>query len=168
MKPKKVISTFISALNSRIPPPVHTAGIEDSRPVPAVLIDEMAIDEKNYHNSNYAGSEFDADGNEARQIFRHYYDMQLELTIRDDDEVSAYQILGDVQEALAVLERDPRGTVHEDVSELRSEGSGGISYQFYEPLESEINQTVVLKTFYDSVEENPDVLTNIGTTYDIS
>lgn len=168
MKPKKVISTFIEALNSRIPPPVHTAGIQDSRPVPAVLIEEMSIDEKNYHNSHYAGSEYDGSGNVQREVYRHYYDMQLELTIRDDDEVDAYDILGDVQVALGELEQDPGGKVHDDISDIRSEGSGGISYQFYEPLESEINQTVVLKTFYDSIEENPDVLTNIGTTYDIS
>lgn len=168
MKPKKVISTFIDALNSRIPPPVHTAGIQNSRPVPAVLIEEMSIDEKNYHNSHYAGSEYDNAGHVEREVYRHYYDMQIELTIRDDDEVDAYDILGDVQVALGELERDPGGKVHEDISEIRSEGSGGISYQFYEPLESEINQTVVLKTFYDSIEENPDVLTNIGTTYDIS
>ena len=54
MLPEEVISTFISAVNSRIPPPVHTAGIENERPVPAVILDGMSIEEQNHHNSDYS------------------------------------------------------------------------------------------------------------------
>ena len=168
MLPKEAISNFISAANSRIPPPVHTAGIENERPVPAVILENVSIDEKNYHNSHYAGSEYDSNGNVTKEIHRHYYDLQLEFIVRDDDEVQAYDYLGQFKRALAEIGREPRATVHDHVSEVNSLGSGGVSYQFYEPVETEINQTVVLKTFYDSEKQNPDVLESIGTDYNIS
>lgn len=168
MLPKKAISTFISALNSRIPPPVHTAGIEGSRPVPAVLIENMTIDEQNFHNSNHAADEYDSNGNVISQTYRHHYDIRIELLVRDDDEVDAYDILGQVQRALSEISRNPRTAVHEDVREVKSLGSGGISYQFYEPTESEIKQSVVLKTFFDSTDSSPDVIENIGNSYTFS
>ncbi len=168
MQPKKAISTFIDALNSRIPPPVHTAGIEGSRPVPAVLIENMSIDEKNYHNSHYAGSTYDADGNVESEIYRHYYHIRFELLIRDDDEPQAFEYLGQLQQALGELSRDPRGKIHDDVNGVESLGSGGVSYQFYEPTETEINQTVLLKTFYDSEDSDLDTLDSVGTDYTFS
>jgi len=168
MLPKKAISTFISALNSRIPPPVHTAGIEDSRPVPAVLIENMSINEKNYHNSHYAGSGYDGSGNVTSEIFRHYYDLRLELTVRDDDEVDAFNILGTLKQALAEMGREPQETVHPHLNVLETGNTGEISYQFYEPTETEINQTVVLKTFYESENADPDVIDSIGTNYNFS
>lgn len=168
MQPKETIASFISAVNSRIPPPVHTAGIEDSRPVPAVVIEDMTIDEKNYHNSNYAGSTYDNSGNVATEIFRHYYDLRLEMVVKDDDETQAFDYLGDLQVALAEIGRDPCNEVHAHINEIQSGGSGGVSYQFYEPTETEISQSVTLKTFYDSKNSNPDVLENIGTEYNFS
>ncbi len=168
MLPKKAISTFISALNSRIPPPVHTAGIQDSRPVPAVLIENMAIDEKNYHNSNHAGSEYDSNGNVTTEIFRHYYELRLELLVRDDDEVQAFDYLGQLKTALAEMGRDPQGTIHSHVNELNTGDSGEVSYQFYEPVETEINQSVVLTTFYESQNSNPDTIQSIGSDYTFS
>lgn len=168
MLPKTAIANFISAVNSRIPPPVHTAGIEDSRPIPVVMIENMTIEEKNYHNSYYAGSEYDNTGSVSKEIFRHYYDLRLELVVKDDDEVQAFDYLGDLQRALAEIGRDPCKTVHDHVSEVKTLGSGGVSYQFYEPTETEINQSVVLKTFYESGNENPDTLENVGTNLNIS
>lgn len=168
MQPKETIASFISAVNSRIPPPVHTAGIEDSRPVPAVVIEDMTIDEKNYHNSHFAGSEYDTAGNVSAEVFRHYYDLRLELVVKDDDETQTFDYLGDLHVALSEISRDPCGTIHGDVNEVISGGSGGVSYQFYEPTETEISQSVTLKTFYDSKNSNPDVLENIGTEYNFS
>jgi hypothetical protein len=168
MLPKETIAAFISAIDSRIPPPVHTAGIQNSRPVPAVLIQNMTIDEKNYHNSYFAGSEYDDAGNVSKEIFRHYYDLRLELVVKDDDETQAFDYLGDLKQAIAEVGRDPCGIIHDHVNEVRSGGSGGMSYQFYEPTETEINQSVVLKTFYESTEENPDTLQNIGSEYNFS
>lgn len=168
MLPKAAISNFISALNSRIPPPVHTAGIENSRPVPAVILENIDIDEKNYHNTHAAGKQYDNSGNVTSEVFRHYYDLRLELTVRDDDEVQAFNYLGAVKQALAVIGRDPQGTIHDHVNEVQSLGSGGVSYQFYEPAETEINQSVVLKTFYESETTAPDTLESIGTSYNFS
>lgn len=168
MLPKTAISSFISALNSRIPPPVHTGGIEDSRPVPAVLIDGIQFENKNHHNSQYAGQTFDESGDVASEVFRHYYDLRLELLVRDDDEVQAFDYLGQLQHALDEMNRDPQGTIHADVNDVRALGSGGVSYQFYEPTETEISQSVLVETFYDSEDSDLDVISSISETLNFS
>lgn len=168
MLPKKAISTFIGELNSRIPPPVHTAGVEDSRPVPAVLIDGISFEERNHHNSHFAGSTYDASGNVTSEVFRHYYTLRLELVVRDDDEVDAFDLLGQLQTVLDEFSRDPTGKLHNDVGEVKSLGSNGVSYQFYEPTETEINQSVVLETFYETDETDVDVIGSINDDFTFS
>lgn len=167
MFPDTAISTFISALNNRIPPPVHTAGIENDRPVPAVILDGVSIEEHNHHNNHKAGYRYDENGNISSEVRRHYYTLQIELNIRDDDEVSAYGILSDVLSTMDEIDEDPQSILHEDVNTVRSLGSGGVSYQFYEPTETEINQTVQIETFYDS-ERPVDLLESINKSYNIS
>ena len=158
MLPKKAISTLISELNGRIPPPVHTAGIEEERPVPAVLVENVDIDNHNHHNSNYAGSEYDSAGNEISEIHRYYYGMRIQLVVKDDDEIGAYDILGQLQQALGELSQRPHKTFHSDVNELRILGSGPISYQFHEPTETEISQAIRLETFYETSQSDGDVI----------
>lgn len=167
MFPKQAISTFISALNSRIPPPVHTAGIENSRPVPAVLIENIQLENKNYHNSNFVGNECDDSGSVSRKIYRHYYDLRLELLVRDDDETQAWDHLSQVQVALSDFSADPT-LLDEDFREVKNLGSNGVSYQFYEPTETEINQSVLLKTFYETDDSDVDAIESIPKNYDIS
>lgn len=131
--------------------------------MPAVIIENATIEQKNYHNSHYAGSEYDGNGNVTAEIFRHYYELRLELVIRDNDEPQAFGYLGDVQKALSELGRDPGGKIHDHVNEVKSLGSGGVSYQFYEPTETEINQSVLLTTFYETENSDPDVIDSIST-----
>ena len=168
MYPKDALSTLISELSGRIPPPVHTAGIEEDRPVPAVIVQNIDIDNKNHHNSNYAGSEYDSQGSETTQYFRHYYSLTLTLVVRDSDEVDAYDNLGKLQAALSTLARDPVNRLHGDVHEIRLLGSGPVSYQYYEPTETELTQTVVLETFYESEESNLDPISGIHDSIDNS
>lgn len=167
MYPKEAVSTLIDELNSRIPPPVHTSGIEESRPVPAVLIDNISLTNKNHHNSNYAGSEY-TNGEETAQLFRHYYSLRVELKIRADDEIEAYEHLGSLQSALSHIERDPVTELHSEVHEVSTLGSGPVSYQFYEPTETEINQAVRLETFYETEDSVTDVIGTLQQNLTIS
>lgn len=168
MLPKETLSAFISALDSRIPPPVHTAGVENTRPVPAVVIQNMTVDEQRYHNSHFAGSNYANDGSVSKEIYRHYYDLRLQLLTRDDDETDAFDYFGQLKLALSELSRDPSTTIHEHVNTLDTGGSGEVSYQFYEPTETEINQAVTLKTFFDSEKTDFDTIDAIDTTYDFN
>jgi hypothetical protein len=169
MNPKEAVSTLISELNGRIPPPVHTAGIQEQRPVPAVLLNGVSIEPVQHHNSNYAGSEFDPDTqHETSQIFRHYYSIRFDLLIRDDSEVGAYEILTQLQAALSALSRRPWETFHPDVNDMRLLGSGEVSYTFNEPTETELNQAVTLDSFYETTDSDLDVIESFLETLEVT
>jgi hypothetical protein len=169
MNPKQAVSTLISELNSRIPPPVHTAGIQEQRPIPAVFVEGVRIEPVEHHNSNYAGSEYDSTtGNETSQIFRHYYSIRFDLLIRDDSEIGAYEILTQLQSALSTLSRRPWETFHPDVNDMRLLGSGEVSYTFNEPTETEINQAVILDSFYETTDSDLDVIESFQETLEVT
>lgn len=167
MYPKEAVSTLINDLNGRIPPPVHSGGIEEKRPVPAVLIDGLSLENHNHHNSNYSGSEY-TNGAESSRLYRHWYSLRVELVIRADDEMEAFDYLTDLQAALASIGRDPVTELHNDVHEVRTLGSGPVSYQFYEPTETEINQAIRLETFYETEESVTDVIETLQQNLTIS
>lgn len=160
MKPKEVVSSLINELSGRLATPVGTSGVEESRPVPAVLVDGLDITNHNHHNSNFAGEEWQ-NGEITAEIYRHYYSARVDLVVRQSDEIGAYDILGNLQVALGVLAENPRQFIHEDINDMSLLGSGQISYQFHEPTETEINQSLVIETFYDSTHANFDSITAI-------
>jgi len=169
MFPKEAVSTLISELNSRIPPPVHTAGIEEERPIPAVLIDGVDLRNINAHNSNYAGSKFDSTtGHEVAEINRFYYTLRFDLVVRDDSETGAYDILTHLQAALATLSERPWESFHPDVNEIRLLSSGSVSYTFNEPAETEIHQASELVSFFETTDSTDDVIQSISKHFDIS
>ncbi|WP_144797676.1 hypothetical protein [Halorubrum depositum] len=169
MFPKEAVSTLITELNSRIPPPVHTAGIQEDRPIPAVLIDGVDLENLNVHNENYAGSKFDsATGHEEAEINRYYYTLRFDLVVRDDSETGAYDILTQLQSALATLSERPWETFHPDVNEIRLLSSGSVSYTFNEPAETEIHQAFELVSFFETAGDDLDVIQSISDTIEIS
>jgi len=169
MFPKEAVSTLISELNSRIPPHVHTAGIEEERPIPAVLIDGVDLRNINAHNSNYAGSKFDSTtGHEVAEINRFYYTLRFDLVVRDDSETGAYDILTHLQAALATLSERPWESFHPDVNEIRLLSSGSVSYTFNEPAETEIHQAFELVSFFETTDSTDDVIQSISKHFDIS
>jgi hypothetical protein len=161
MYPKETVATLISELNGRIPPPVHTSGIEESRPVPAVLLDNVSLVKHNHHNSNYAGAKYDSNTNQTAEIYRYYYALRAELQVRAADEIEAYEHHGSLLDALTSIERRPTERLHEDVHEVRVGDSGPVSYQYFEPTETEINQSVVIETFFESEEAVDNVIASI-------
>jgi hypothetical protein len=169
MFPKEAVSTLITKLNSRIPPPVHTAGIQEERPIPAVLIDGVDLRNLNVHNSNYAGSKFNSTtGHEEAEIHRHYYTLRFDLVVRDDSETGAYDILTQLQSALATLSERPWETFHPDVNEIRLLSSGSVNYNFNEPAETQIHQAFELVSFFETTDSDADVIESFSDTIEIS
>ncbi|UBF21505.1 SPP1 gp17-like tail completion protein [Halorubrum virus HRTV-24] len=168
MFPKEAVTTLITELNSRIPPPVHTAGIQEERPIPAVLIDGVDLRNRNHHNSNYAGSEYDSQGRETKQIERYYYSLRFDLVVRDDSETGAYDILTHLQSALADLSDRPWESFHPDVNDARLLSSGSVNYTFNEPAETEIHQAFELDSFFETTDDNLDVIQSVSDTIEIS
>lgn len=167
MNPKEVVSTLINELSQRLATPVRTSGIEESRPVPAVLVDGLDITHNTHHNSNFAGEEWN-NGELQAEIYRHYYEARIDFNVRDNDEIGAYDILANLQQALSSIERDPCKYLHEDVNEMEMLSSGQISYQFHEPTETEINQSIVIDTFYDTKHSDFDAIESVESTYDFN
>lgn len=167
MNPKEVVSTLINELDGRLATPVHTSGIEESRPVPAILVDGLDITNKNHHNSNYAGAEWN-NGKITAEIYRHYYSVRIDLVVRHNDEIRAYDVLSGLQQALGAISVDPCNYLHNDVNSMEMLESGQISYQFYEPTETEINQSIVIETFYDSTHSDFEAIESVSTNYDFN
>ncbi|QIR31185.1 tail tube protein [Halorubrum virus Serpecor1] len=168
MFPKEAVTTLITKLNGRIPPPVHTAGIQEERPVPAVLIDGVDLRNRTHHNSNYAGSEYDSQGRETTQINRYYYSLRFDLVVRDDSETGAYENLTHLQTALAELSDRPWESFHPDVNDARPLSSGSVNYTFNEPAETEIHQAFELDSFYETSDSDLDVIESVVDAIDIS
>lgn len=158
MEPQIAIETLIAELNNRIPPPVHTAGIEEERPIPAVIINNVNLEDQNYHNTDHAGSETDASGNVTKRIFRHYYDLRVSLEVRNQDEVQAWGDLGDLKRAIENLGKRPQQYFHTDVNDIRSLSSGPVNYQYNEPTETELSQSLMIETFYETTDSDFDVI----------
>ncbi|MFB6186996.1 MAG: hypothetical protein ABEI86_09055 [Halobacteriaceae archaeon] len=158
MEPKVAIETLINELNNRIPPPVHTGGIEDTRPVPAVIIENINLEDQNYHNTDHAGSRTDSSGNVTERVFRHYYNMRFSLQVRNQDEVDAWSDLGALKRAIENLGKHPQRNFHADVNDIRSLSSGPISYEYKEPTETELSQSLLIETFYETTDSNFDVI----------
>lgn len=167
MLPKDLVSSLISKLNQELSIPVHTAGIEDTRPIPAVLVDGISIESKNYHNSNFAGNEWQ-DGSIVAERYRQYYEARIELEIRAQDEVDAYTYLGNLQNVLTLVEVDPCEYLHSDIVSMSVGSSGQIRYQFNEPTETQLNQSVEFESFYDSTHDDFDTIESVSETYDFN
>jgi hypothetical protein len=167
MKPKELVSSLISELNTRLSVPVHTAGIEQSRPMPAVLVDGISIDNTNYHNSNYAGSEWQG-GSVVAEKYRQYFTARIDLEVRASDEIDAYEHLGELQNALSLIEIDPRVHIHNDVVRFTPGSSGQIRYQFNEPTETMLNQSVEIESFYETTHDDFETISSLKDYYDFN
>lgn len=164
MYPKDLISSLIGKLNQQLSVPVHTSGIEETRPMPAILVDNISIDPVNYHNSNFAGNEWQ-DGSVVAEKYRQYYSARVEMVVRASDEIDAYQILGNLQNELSLIEVDPCSNLHSDIVSFSVGSSGQIRYQFNEPTETEMNQSVNLESFYETTHDDFDTIESVSEIY---
>lgn len=140
------IKTLVSHLSANLAVPVRVSGMTDERPVPVVLIEDFDLTDYTYHNSAYAGTATDPADNVDKRYRRYYYDLRFELVVRDADEVTAVSLLDSVRSALRTVRDDPQ-SFHVHLNELELRGADGFDHQFIEPTETELGQTVVLKSF---------------------
>lgn len=135
--------------------------------MPAILVSNISIDPKNYHNSNFVGNEWQ-DGSVVAEKYRQYYDARIELEVRAQDEVKAYTILGNLQNELSKVEIDPRKYLHNDIVSMSVGSSGQVRYQFNEPTETELNQSVNFESFYDTTHDDFDTIETVSEIYDFN
>lgn len=167
MYPKELVSTLISKLNQRLDVPVHTSGIEHTRPVPAVLVDGMSVEPKNYHNSNYAGDVWQ-NGSIVAEKYRQYYSARVELVVRAADEIEAYNILGSLQNELSKMEVDACAYLHEEATSMSVGSSGQVRYQFNAPTETELNQSVEIGSFYETTHDDFETIESVSETFNFN
>lgn len=148
MDPNEMLQALTGELAERLTVPVRTSGTTDERPVPSVIVDNYSIKNLNHHNDHYLDSEYDGK-TETDRWFRFHYDARIELVVRHDDDVQAHALLSALQQELGFIVVDPQTHLHADVDHFKMGSSGEISYQFREPQETELNQTVTARSFHD-------------------
>lgn len=172
MKPTNAVKSITTELRSRLNVPVRTSGQTGDRPVPAVILDDWSIEEMNFHNTAFVGEtdtlDVDGDGSdEFARWFRFYYDMRVELVARDADDVGAHTLLGNVQDAMRAFQIDP-SIIHDHVNTVEPGSSGNISYQFTQPKETELTQTMTLTTFHQVSQTNYDTIADVQETFNLT
>lgn len=168
MNPDELLQAMASALATAMTVPVRTSGTTDERPVPAVIVDDYALTNLNHHNDHYVGSEFDATtGDESVRWYRFHYDARVELVVRHDDDVQAHALLSALQSQLGLYATNPQTHLHADIDTFEMGESGEISYQYREPQETELNQTVLLRSFHDVRWGDFDTIAEIQDTFTV-
>jgi len=160
MYPKALVSSLISKLNSRLSVPCHTSGIENRRPVPAVLVDGISIEPKNHHNSQVRGHAT-TNGSVDAEVEHQYYSARIDLQVRAADEIKAYEILGDLQNSLSLIAGNPCVKLHEDALTMSVGSSGQVRYQFNEPTETELSQSVQIGSYYATTHDDFDPIESV-------
>lgn len=163
--PFDTIEALVAVLNTRVSSaPVFTAGRTNSRPVPAVIVDDWSITYTNPMNTSKRGAVHDGSGTVTAKVLHLEYTMEVEILVRHDDEVDAHKLLGALTTQLGLMSDDPRSTLHEEVNDLRLGTSGNVEYQYREPQETEINQTIALDSYVEIEDADVDVLEDITGT----
>lgn len=148
MNPNEMLEVLSGELAARMAVTVRTSGNTDERPVPAVIVDDYTLTNINHHNDHYIGSEYTGD-TETDRWYRFHYDARIDMVVRHDDDVQAHALLSALQSQLGLIVTNPQVHLHADVDAFKMGESGEISYQYREPQETELNQTVMLRSFHD-------------------
>jgi len=159
-----LISTLQQRLDAAVDVPVHTAGFEDTRPVPAVIIEDWDTTEVTYHNSPFAGEvwgDLDDDGsNEYERYFRFYYETRVEVTSRHLDEVEASRLNDTIKSVFREIRAD-RSSFHDHLRNCLPRGSGSLQHEFTEPRETELTASALFKGFHQVVKSDYDTIEEV-------
>lgn len=141
MDEHELISSLQSHLENRLSVPVRTAGMEDERPVPLVLIDDWNTRDMNFHNSPKAGEatgDFDGDGNLEHEWYLNFdFTTRVEFLCRTADEVETSKLKGQVKQILRLISANPLG-FDPEIKNCRLGSDGNPTHKFTEPKESEL------------------------------
>lgn len=166
MNPNEMLKVLSGELAQRMAVSVRTSGNTDERPTPVVIVDNYALTNLNFHNDHYVGSEHSS-GTETNRWYRFHYDARVDMVVRHNDDVQAHSLLSALQSQLALIATDPRTHLHDDIDSFEMGTSGEISYQYREPQETELNQTVTLRSFHDVNWDTFDTVAEIQDTFTI-
>lgn len=172
MKPTEAISNIVDFIDANVSVPVRTSGMEGERPVPVVIVDDWEMNQLNHHNSNYVGEthNVDSDGDGATEFtkwYRFYFNMRVELVVRDHDDVGVHDKLGSLQDALREAEIDPE-VIDETINDFKLGTSGNPTYQYLEPTESELTQSLTLTAFHQVSRSDYDTIEDIQNNFNLS
>lgn len=159
MKQVAAIKALRSHLEDNVDAPFRTTGNEDEWPIPVVYVDDFTVEEITTNNSSLAGEVHNGDS--IDRYHRHYFNLTLELMVRDNDDVGAWSILDELRASLRPLEDAPQ-RLHSHVSNFDLGPAGQVTHQFVEPKETEINQTIDLRSHEVRVESHADLIESIN------
>jgi hypothetical protein len=168
MNPHDMLAVLTSELDSLLTVPVRTSGNTDERPIPIVSVDSYSLSNLNFHNSHYVGSELNNDGDETTRWLRFHYDARIDMTVKEDDDTQAHSLLSTLQSVLGLIVENPQIRLHEDVDWFKMKSSGEVTYQFREPQETELNQSVKLRSFHDVKRDDFSTIAQVQDTFSIT
>ena len=160
MKVTTAVSNLISHLTADVSAQVQIAG-SDGRPVPSVTVQDWTLKDLRGGTDDFRGVEFNDDGQVTAKVYRIPYEMRIELLITHNDSVAAHDLFADVRESLRDLEKEPR-SLHADMRRANMRGGSGISHQFNEPTEHELNQSLMIEAVEVMKRKDVDYISDIN------
>lgn len=136
-----LIISLQNHLDAALSVPIKTAGMEDERPVPVVIIDDWDTNDYNFHNSPFAGDayeDFDGDGTKEYERYLNFdWRTRVELLVRHSDEVDVSRLKEKAKHEFRMI-RDRPQQFHDDLKQVALGADGNPTHTFTEPKESEL------------------------------
>jgi len=128
-------------LDGALSVPIRTAGMEDERPVPVVIIEDWDTNDYNFHNSAFAGEaygDFDVDGNKEYERYLNFdWRTRVEFLVRHSDEVEVSRLKEKAKQELRLIRERPQ-QFSTDLKRVALGADGNPTHTFMEPKESEL------------------------------
>lgn len=140
MKVTDIIDAAQTYLNAELPDTTVLVSGSESRPLPAVLIEDWSVDVMDGSMNDLIGTKYDSSGNQTAEVYRIPYEARISLLIRAEGSVAGSRLHDAVRRAL--LKASARSElVSERISNIEVGSGGGVSHQFINPSEAEYTQT---------------------------
>lgn len=160
-----LIETLQTYLDNNLTVEVQSEGAEENRPMPGVIFDGFTLRDLTFHNSHLAAVTETGAGSSDERWYRFHYTANLSWLVRDRTDYKASALHDQLRSLLEEVVLD-RSIISEDLNEAKLAGGGGISHEFVENTESEMSQSLYVRTFdqrhkndFDSLDEIREIYT---------
>lgn len=126
-----VLELFIDEIELVTDFSVEMSGVDEAHEPAMVLLDNLSTERTLRSTNPFKGLARDQYGDVIGERLQFYYEGRLDITVQDDDEVSAYQTRMDIKSHFGDYERNP-DDLSEDVV-LFELGRGGEREAEFEP-----------------------------------
>lgn len=148
MNQTELIDTVQSYLSDNLSVTVRSkSGTEDERPVPLVSLDAIDIEDIVVHNTSLAQVVETPPGEPDKRYFHFRYWARLDYEFRNVSGRETSLLSTEFRNAFRPLTENPR-SLHDDISEVRLRGGGGLTETNVEDAESEMFSTVRIRTYH--------------------